>query len=98
MWDSFISLMINTLLYTYTFVGQNFGVAIILFTILIRLVLYPLNAQQVKSTQAMQEMQKSKKWQGIQKKYKNDKEKRTGSGVLVGLDINASTYINNETV
>jgi len=75
MWDSFISLMINVLLYTYTLVGQNFGVAIILFTILIRLVLYPLNAQQVKSTQAMQEMQKSKKWQDIQKKYKKDKEK-----------------------
>jgi len=56
-------------------VGQNFGIAIILFTILIRLVLYPLNAQQVKQTKAMQELQNSKKWQEIQKKYKNDKEK-----------------------
>ena len=65
MWDSFIGLMINILLYTYTLAGQKFGVAIVWFTILIRIVLEPLNAQQVKSTQAMQEMQKSKKWQGI---------------------------------
>jgi len=75
MWNSFISLMINILLYIYTFVGQNFGVAIILFTILIRLVLYPLNAQQVKQTKAMQDMQENKKWKEMQKKYKDDREK-----------------------
>ncbi len=75
MWDSFISLMINILLYIYSFVGQDFGLAIILFTILVRLVTYPLNAQQVKQTKAMQELQENKKWQDMQKKYKNDKEK-----------------------
>jgi YidC/Oxa1 family membrane protein insertase len=75
MWDSFISIMINILLYIYAFVGQNFGIAIILFTILIRLILYPLNAQQVKQTKAMQELQENKKWKDIQKKYKDDKEK-----------------------
>jgi YidC/Oxa1 family membrane protein insertase len=75
MWDSFISIMINILLYIYAFVGQNFGIAIILFTILIRLVLYPLNAQQVKQTKAMQDMQENKKWKEMQKKYKDDKEK-----------------------
>ncbi len=75
MWDSFISLMINILLYIYSFVGQDFGLAIILFTILVRLVTYPLNAQQVKQTKAMQELQENKKWQEMQKKYKNDKEK-----------------------
>ncbi len=75
MWDSFISLMINILLYIYSFVGQDFGLAIILFTILVRLVTYPLNAQQVKQSKAMQELQENKKWQDMQKKYKNDKEK-----------------------
>jgi YidC/Oxa1 family membrane protein insertase len=75
MWDAFISLMINVLLYIYNFVGQNFGLAIILFTILVRLVTYPLNAQQVKQTKAMQELQGSKKYQDMQKKYKDDKEK-----------------------
>jgi YidC/Oxa1 family membrane protein insertase len=75
MWDAFISLMVNILLYIYQFVGGNFGLAIILFTILIRLVTYPLNAQQMKSTKAMQEMQEDKEWQKIQNKYKDDKEK-----------------------
>ena len=75
MWDAFISLMVNILLYIYNFVGNNFGLAIILFTILVRLVTYPLNAQQVKQTKAMQDLQSSKKWQDIQKKYKDDKEK-----------------------
>ncbi|MBL7161386.1 MAG: membrane protein insertase YidC [Anaerolineales bacterium] len=67
--------MINILLYIYSFVGQDFGLAIILFTILVRLVTYPLNAQQVKQSQAMQDLQENKKWQAMQKKYKNDKEK-----------------------
>ncbi|MBU0512435.1 MAG: YidC/Oxa1 family membrane protein insertase [Chloroflexi bacterium] len=67
--------MINILLYIYNIVGHNFGLAIILFTLLIRLITYPLNAQQMKSTKAMQDLQNSKKWQAIQKKYKDDKEK-----------------------
>jgi YidC/Oxa1 family membrane protein insertase len=75
MWDAFISLMINILLFIYDFVGNDFGLAIILFTILVRLVTYPLNAQQMKSTKKMQDLQNSKKWQDIQKKYKDDREK-----------------------
>ena len=76
MWDTYIvTPMTNLLLWIYTLIGGNFGVAIILFTIVIRLATYPLTAQQMKSTQAMQEMQKSKEWQDIQKKYKNDRER-----------------------
>lgn len=75
MWNAFISLMINILLYIYDFVGNNFGLAIILFTILVRLVTYPLNAQQVKQSKAMQDLQSSKKFQEINKKYKDNKEK-----------------------
>ncbi len=74
MWDAFISLMINILLYIYDLVGNNFGLAIIIFTILVRLITYPLTASQMKSSKGMQELQKSKKWQDIQKKYKDDKE------------------------
>jgi YidC/Oxa1 family membrane protein insertase len=54
---------------------HNFGLAIVIFTILIRLLTYPLTAQQLKSQKKMQELQGSKKWQEIQKKYKDDKEK-----------------------
>ncbi len=74
MWDAFIGFFINTLLFIYQLVG-NFGVAIILFTILIRLVTHPLTVQQLKGSAAMQELQKDKRWQEIQTKYKNDKEK-----------------------
>jgi YidC/Oxa1 family membrane protein insertase len=74
MWDQFITLMITVLLFIYDQIGQNFGWAIIIFTVLVRLVTYPLTAQQTKSSKAMQELQSSKKWQDIQKKYKDDKE------------------------
>jgi YidC/Oxa1 family membrane protein insertase len=67
--------MINSLMWIYSGLAQNFGLAIIVFTILVRLITYPLTASQIKSTKNMQEMQKSKKWQDIQKKYKNDREK-----------------------
>jgi YidC/Oxa1 family membrane protein insertase len=65
----------STLLWIYDILGNNFGLAIILFTILIRALTYPLTASQMKQTSAMQEMQKSKEWQDIQKKYKDDKER-----------------------
>lgn len=76
MWDTLIiNPMVNLLLWIYSVIGQNFGLAIILFTLIVRLITYPLTASQLKSGQAMQEMQKSKKWQDIQKKYKGDREK-----------------------
>jgi YidC/Oxa1 family membrane protein insertase len=67
--------MINSLMWIYSGLAQNFGLAIIVFTILVRLITYPLTASQMKSTQSMQELQKSKKWQDIQKKYKDNRQK-----------------------
>lgn len=67
--------MINSLMWIYSGLGENFGLAIIVFTILVRLITYPLTASQIKSTRNMQELQKSKKWQDMQKKYKGDREK-----------------------
>jgi YidC/Oxa1 family membrane protein insertase len=74
MWDAFITLMISSLLFIYNLIGQNFGWAIIIFTVLVRVVTYPLTARQMKSSKAMQELQNSKEWNDMQKKYKNDKE------------------------
>lgn len=74
-WDIFVSIFVNTLLWIYNIVGQNFGVAIILFTILIKVLTWPLNGAQLKSAKAMQDMQNDKDWQAIQKKYAKDKEK-----------------------
>lgn len=75
MWDTLIiDPMINTLLWIYTILG-SFGIAIIVFTILVRLITYPLTAQQMRSAQKMQELQQSKKFQDLKKKYKDDAQK-----------------------
>lgn len=65
----------NALVFIYSILGENFGLAIIVFTILVRVVTYPFNAQQVKSAKAMQEMQSNPKWKAIQQKYKGDRAK-----------------------
>ena len=75
MWDAFINVFVNVLLFIYNLVGQNFGIAIILFTILIRLLTHPLMVQQIKGSQGMQNLQQDPRYQEMQKKYKDDKEK-----------------------
>jgi YidC/Oxa1 family membrane protein insertase len=79
MWETLIvNPLSNVLLMIYKVFGGGanaFGVAIILFTILIRLVTHPLMASQIKSSQKMQELQGNKKYQEMQKKNKDDKEK-----------------------
>ena len=74
-WNDVIAILINVMIFIYTLVGQNFGIALILFTILIRVITWPLNAQQMKGAAAMQELQNDKEWQAIQKKYAKDREK-----------------------
>ncbi len=74
-WTNIIlSPMVNILIWIYTFVFHNFGLAIIIFTILIRLLTYPLTASQLKGQKKMQELTQSKKYQELQKKYKDDRE------------------------
>ncbi len=53
-------------------IPYSFGFAIILFTLLVKLITAPLNAKQIKSSKAMQELQP--KLKELQKKYKDDKE------------------------
>ena len=54
MWDTIIiNPMTNLLLWIYDVLGHGphmFGLAIILFTILIKVITWPLNASQVKGT------------------------------------------------
>lgn len=76
MWESLIiEPFINTLLFIYDLIGDNFGLAIILFTIVIKLITWPLMSKQIKSSKALQEMQNDQEWIDIQKKYKNDRDK-----------------------
>src|SRR5215208_5916440 len=51
----------------------NYGVAIIILTLFLRFLLFPLGMKQIKSMQAMQALQP--KIKEIQKKYKNNKQK-----------------------
>ncbi len=93
MWETFIiQPMLNTLLWIYTLLGQNFGLSIILFTILVRLILYPVTAQQQKSAQAMQDLQNSKKWKEINKKYKDDKEKLAAEQMKLYQEMGVSPF------
>jgi YidC/Oxa1 family membrane protein insertase len=93
MWETFIiTPLTNILLWIYQVVGGNFGIAIVIFTILIRLVTHPLMAQQIKSSQGMQEMQKSKKWQDIQKKHKGDKEKLAQEQMALYKELGVSPF------
>lgn len=65
----------NALVLIYeTIPGQDFGVAIILLTVFIRLLLYPSTLKSVRSQKALQDLQP--KIKEIQKKYKNDKKKQ----------------------
>ncbi|HCU56802.1 MAG TPA: hypothetical protein DF984_00985 [Anaerolineaceae bacterium] len=75
MWDTIIiQPFVNVLLLINSLV-HNFGVSIILFTILIRLLTHPLTVKQFKSTKALQELQEDPHYKKMQEKYKNDKEK-----------------------
>ena len=72
MWSSLITLVTKLLTVLYGFT-HNYGVAIILLTILIRLILYPLMQKQMVSMREMQKIQPLMK--AVQEKYKNDKER-----------------------
>jgi YidC/Oxa1 family membrane protein insertase len=63
--------MINALVFLYTVLGSNFGLAIIVFTLLTRVILYPLSVKQLKSTRAMQSLAPRQK--ALQERFKNDR-------------------------
>ena len=59
--------------FTKTIGMPSYALAIIILTIILKLILYPLSVKQMKSVKSMQLIQP--KMQELQKKYKNDKEK-----------------------
>ena len=61
--------MLLDLLYGFV---DNYGITIIIFTVIVKLCLYPLYIKQIKSTARMADMQP--KMQEIQQKYANDRE------------------------
>jgi YidC/Oxa1 family membrane protein insertase len=78
LWGRFVNLLAVILvsldnLLSGLSIPYSFGFAIILFTLLVRLITFPLNVQQIKSSKAMQELQP--KMKELQEKHKKDKEK-----------------------
>ncbi len=67
--------LLNLLILFYIYLpGHDFGIAIIVLTLVIRLILYPLMAQSIRSQKVLSEIQP--KVQELQKKYKDDKERQ----------------------
>lgn len=61
------------MLFLYRIFANNYVLALVVFTVLVKLVTYPLTAQQMKSSLKMQAV--APKLKKIQEKYKDDREK-----------------------
>lgn len=75
MWETIIVQPFTNLLLIITMLVKNFGIALILFTILMKLIIYPLTKKQIKSTQAVQDLQNDPYYKKMKAKYKDNKEK-----------------------
>lgn len=74
MWDTFIlNPMTNLLLLLYQYLFNNFALAVVVFTLITRLITLPFTLKQQRSSKAMQEMQPE--LEAMKEKYGNDKEK-----------------------
>ena len=74
-WDVFfVNPLINSLVILNNILFSNFGLAIIVFTLLMRLATMPLTLRQIHSTRALSVLQP--KMQEIQKKYKDPKRRQ----------------------
>lgn len=73
------------LTFIYKLVG-NYGISLIILTVLVKLILYPLYFKQIKSTASMSSIQP--KIKAIQEKYKNDKEKMNEEMAKITKDEN----------
>lgn len=77
LFDTFVyNPLYNLLIFVYNAVSfGDFGVAIIIVTVLIKFLLIPLSRKQIESQKKMQELQP--KIKALQEKHKNDKEKQS---------------------
>jgi len=67
--------LFNALVLLYQYLpGRDFGIAVIVLTILTKIVFYPFGAKAIRSQKNLQDLQP--KLQEIQSKYKDDKEKQ----------------------
>ncbi|MCJ7520916.1 MAG: YidC/Oxa1 family membrane protein insertase [Dehalococcoidia bacterium] len=65
--------MLNFLVLLAGYLFGSFGLAIVILTVIVRVITFPLTIKQLRSTRAMQELQP--KLKEVQKKYAKDKER-----------------------
>ncbi len=73
MWDLILNPFVTVLAWLYAALNQDIVLAIVVLTVIIRFLTYPLLAKQQESSRKMQQIQPQLK--KLQEKYKNDKEK-----------------------
>ncbi|OQB26610.1 MAG: Membrane protein insertase MisCA precursor [Chloroflexi bacterium ADurb.Bin180] len=74
MWNTLIfQPLLNLLLFLYSILGRNFGLAVIVFTVLVRLLTLPFTQMQAKSAKASQAMQP--KLKELEAKYPDPKDR-----------------------
>lgn len=64
-----INPMVNGMLFLYSLLFNNLPLTILVFTVLIRALTFPLTWQQQKSAKALQDLQQSDEWKKIQAKF-----------------------------
>ncbi|SNS54480.1 YidC/Oxa1 family membrane protein insertase [Anaerovirgula multivorans] len=87
---NFIAQPLGALLrFIYQLIG-NYGLSIIVFTVIVKLAMVPLTIKQTKSMKKMQEIQP--KIKEVQAKYKNDQEKMNTKVMELYKDHNVSPF------
>ncbi len=71
-WFGWVSRLMLAVLHGFYFLVRNYGLAIVLLTVLVRALMFPLSKKQALSAQKMQELQPEMK--AIRERYKNDPE------------------------
>ena len=72
--EAFIRPIFNLLIWLYNVIpGQDLGVAIIVLTVIIKVILYPLSQKSIRSQKALQTLQP--KIDALKKKYSNQRER-----------------------
>lgn len=75
LWNLLLQGMVNSLLFLYDVLANNFALSITVFTVLVRLITLPLTLPAQRSAKVQQELQPE--IEQIRKKYAKDKEKQS---------------------
>jgi len=75
LWNLLLQAMVNSLLFLYDVLANNFALSITVFTVLVRLITLPLTLPAQRSAKVQQELQPEV--EQIRKKYAKDREKQS---------------------